>query len=633
LEDIHHILETYWGYTSFRSLQEEIINSVLDGKDTLALLPTGGGKSITFQVPALAQDGICLVVSPLIALMKDQVEGLKKKNILAAAIYSGMSRRQIEQTLKNIAYGPYKFLYVSPERLETSLFLEYLPAMNVNLLAIDEAHCISQWGYDFRPSYLRIAQLREHLPDTPVLALTASATPAVQKDICEKLLFLNSTILRQSFERKNISYSVFKSEAKQNKLVDILKKVPGTAIVYCRSRRRTLEITQLLQMHGLSAQYYHAGLQQEERNKRQQDWIDNKTKVMVCTNAFGMGIDKPDVRVVVHIDLTDCLESCYQEAGRAGRDGLKSYTVLLYDGKDLDDLQLLPDKRYPSFSEIKLVYNALVNYLQIPVYTGEDVSFNFNYDGFVQNFGLNAYTTLYALKALEQDGWLDFNEQSFVPSALVFTCNKETLYEFQKAHPEFEPLLTCLLRTYEGIFDYPAFIKERLIAQLLRKEEQEVKEALQKIMAFRIIRYTAQNESPQIIFRKNRVQADELTMNLQQHQKRKEIFAERIKKMIDYVGTVHCRSHFINTYFGDATAKDCGVCDNCLQKKQTALTSEELKQIHQQIKELTIHRSLSLSDLMEQLKPISKEKARSAISFLQAEQKLSIDDKGLISLY
>jgi ATP-dependent DNA helicase RecQ len=431
MQEIQSILKTYWGFSEFRPLQKEIIDSVLEGKDTLALLPTGGGKSICFQVPALAQDGVCLVISPLIALMKDQVENLKKKGILAAAIYSGMSRGLMIQTLKNIAYGPYKFLYISPERIETSLFQEYLPAFNVNLIAIDEAHCISQWGYDFRPSYLRIASLREYLPDVPVLALTASATEEVQKDICEKLGFKEQIIFRPSFHRKNLSYSVFPVDVKMKKLLEILTKVPGSALVYCKSRKRTVETASLLQMHGLSAQAYHAGLSQEERNKRQQEWVEGKNSAMVCTNAFGMGIDKPDVRTVVHIDVPDCLENYYQEAGRAGRDGKKSYAVLLYSGNDLEDLKNLHTKRFPSFDQIKEVYGAVCNYLQVAINTGEDNSYPFYFEAFIKNFKLDSHTALYSLKTLEQDGWLDFNEKNFSPSTIVFTTNKEQLYQFQ----------------------------------------------------------------------------------------------------------------------------------------------------------------------------------------------------------
>ncbi|MGZ5287589.1 MAG: RecQ family ATP-dependent DNA helicase, partial [Flavisolibacter sp.] len=377
-------MKKYWGHDAFRPMQEDIIRSVLSGVDTLAILPTGGGKSVCFQVPALAMDGICIVVSPLIALMKDQVDNLKKRDIPALLIHSGMTKADVKRSLENARHNYFKFLYVSPERLETSLFREYLPAMQVNLLAIDEAHCISQWGYDFRPSYIKIAALREELPGVPVLALTASATADVQKDICEKLKFTSENIFRQSFERKNLSYSVFRTTSKMNRMVEIISKVPGTAIVYCKSRRRTTEIMQLLQMHGLAASNYHAGLLQEERSQRQKDWIENKVRVMVCTNAFGMGIDKPDVRLVVHADMPDCLENYYQEAGRAGRDGKKSYAVLLYDDKDLESLNEQHAIRFPGIERIREVYNALVNYLQIPSYTGEYTSFEFQYDVFVR---------------------------------------------------------------------------------------------------------------------------------------------------------------------------------------------------------------------------------------------------------
>ncbi|HEY0041376.1 MAG TPA: ATP-dependent DNA helicase RecQ, partial [Flavisolibacter sp.] len=428
--DIQSILERYWGYNAFRPQQEDIIQSVLTGKDTLALLPTGGGKSICYQVPALAQEGICIVVSPLIALMKDQVENLKKRGIGALVIYSGMQRKDIIRTLENARQDYFKFLYVSPERLETSLFKEYLPALDVNLIAVDEAHCVSQWGYDFRPSYLKISALRDELPNIPLLAVTASATEAVQKDICDKLHFKQPAIFRQSFERENVSYSVFQVYAKATKLVDILKKVQGSSIVYCKSRKRTSEVAYLLQMHGLSASYYHAGLSQDERSKRQTDWIDNKTRIIVCTNAFGMGIDKPDVRTVIHIDAPDCLENYYQEAGRCGRDGKKAYAVLLYDGKDVEELENLHVNRYPPFETIKQVYDALGNFLQIPVHNGQDKSYNFRFEDFVRNFKLNTHQALYALQAMESDGWIEYNEKNFTPSTLGFTTSKEGLYAF-----------------------------------------------------------------------------------------------------------------------------------------------------------------------------------------------------------
>jgi ATP-dependent DNA helicase RecQ len=643
MSEVLSILEQYWGYKAFRPLQEEIIQSILAGKDTLAVLPTGGGKSLCFQVPAMASEGICLVISPLIALMKDQVENLKKRNIPALLIHSGMQRADVVQTLQNAKHNYFKFLYVSPERLETSLFKEYLPSIDVSLIAVDEAHCISQWGYDFRPSYLRIAELRNELTGVPVLALTASATEEVQKDICEKLakpVIVHAKpnvndgwqVYRQSFERKNLAYSVFKVDSKIAKLVDILKKVQGTSIIYCKSRKRTGEIANLLQMHGIAASHYHAGLKSEERSKRQLDWINNKTRVIVCTNAFGMGIDKPDVRTVIHMDTPDCLENYYQEAGRAGRDGKKAFPVLLYDTRDIEELALLHLVRYPTLEQIRSIYHALGNYLQIAVNTGQDKSFTFHFDTFIRNFKLNSNTALYSLKALESDGWLDFNEKNFAPATLVFTTSKKGLYEFQKSHPEHEELLTSLLRTYEGIFDFPGFISELLIAKLLKKDEAELKKQLKTITSFGIIQYIPQNTEPQIIFRKNRVAAEDLSFNLMLYYKRRDIFIERANQMIAYTQTAACRSKTISIYFGEEAAKDCGVCDNCLKKKKSNLSPVELGSIAALILEHLSAHSLTTEELFHKLNGIQKEKAWRVIDFLQAEKKITINEKGLLQL-
>lgn len=628
MSEIRNILKHYWGYEEFRPLQEDIIRSVMDGKDTLALLPTGGGKSLCFQVPAMAQEGICLVVSPLIALMKDQVENLKKKGIHAQAIYSGMSRPDVIRTLKNAAYEHHKFLYVSPERLETSLFKEYLPSMNVTLIAVDEAHCISQWGYDFRPSYLRIAALREELPGVPVLALTASATAEVQDDICEKLAFSSKSIFRQSFERKNLSYSVFRTDAQAPRITEILQKTSGTAIIYCKSRRQTGELAKLLKMQGISAESYHAGLSTEERTARQKDWVNNTTRVMVCTNAFGMGIDKPDVRVVIHAGIPDCLENYYQEAGRAGRDGKKSYAVLLYNEKDVTELNELHTRRFPTFEQIREVYSAMVNFLKIPSYTGEYNSYTFRLDTFVRNFRLDASLTLYALKALESDGWIDFNEKSFTPPTIVFTTSKALLYDFEKSHPQYEPLLTTLLRTYEGIFDFPAFISEIFIAKLMRREEEEIKKGLKEVHSFGIIRYSPQNDEPQIIFRKHRVPIEDFRMDLRLYNKRKETFIKRVETMIEYTEHSSCRGLFINRYFGDPSTESCGICDNCLRRKAGSLTTPEFEQLSQRITTLLSGRSLHISQLLKDLGSVNKEKAWQVIDFLQSEKKLTVSEEG-----
>jgi len=629
----HEILKQHWGFDSFRPLQEDIINSILSHNDTLAIMPTGGGKSLCYQLPALAKEGLCLVISPLIALMKDQVENLRKKNITAFAIYSGMSRKEVINTLKTATESNCKFLYVSPERLETNLFKEYLPAIDINLVAVDEAHCISQWGYDFRPPYLRIAALREELAGIPVLALTASATPEVQADICDKLGFKEKKIFRQSFARPNLSYSVFKVDSKINKIVEILTKVPGTGIVYCKSRKRTKEISELLRLQNISSDFYHAGLSADERTRKQEDWIKNKLRVIVCTNAFGMGIDKPDVRTVVHADVPDCLENYYQEAGRAGRDGKKSYAVLLYDDSDLTELNELPAIRFPSLETIREIYNNAANYLQIPSGSGDGEYFDFDITDFVKKFRSNSHAAVYSLKALEQDGWLSFNEQVFVPSTIYFTTNKNYLYQFENDHPESEPLIKTLLRTYDGIFDFPAIISETVIANLLKKDKEEIKKDLLQLQHYAIIQYSPQKDSPQLIFLKNRVKTEDLFINLSKYEERKKRYIARVDKMIRYTAeTKECRSKITANYFGDMKIEDCGICDNCLRKKETALTQEEFKKIHFRIIEIMNKESISAKELLFQLTGVKKEKAWKVLDSLQAENKIAIDHEGLIRL-
>lgn len=581
----------------------------------------------------MAKEGLCLVVSPLIALMKDQVEALRRKGITAFAIYSGMSRKEVINTLKVATDSNCKFLYVSPERLETSLFKEYLPALDINLIAVDEAHCISQWGYDFRPPYLRIAALREELPGIPILALTASATPLVQQDICDKLEFTQPGIFRQSFERPNLSYSLFETDAKINKIIDILQKVPGSSIIYCKSRKRTKAISDLLNMQDIQADYYHAGLPQEERSKKQEAWIRNHTRVIVCTNAFGMGIDKPDVRTVIHADVPDCLENYYQEAGRAGRDGKKAYAVLLYDNKELDELQLLPDVRFPSLETIRTVYQAIVNYLQLPTGSGEGVYYDFDLTDFASKFKLDAWTTTYVIKALEQDGWLAFNEQVFLPSKVQFVTNKQWLYEFEESSPVLEPLITTLLRTYEGIFDIPVSIHEKTLAFLLRKEQEEIVKQLRILDANAVIDYLPQKDSPQLYFLRRRVKAEDLVIDMVDYKKRKQQYKERIAAIIRYIREKkQCRSQYIAVYFGDNTTRDCGICDNCLNRQEQPLTAEEFKQIHQRIVDIIGAHSITADELLYQLNGIKKEKAWQVINFLQAEQKISVNEKGLIKL-
>ena len=640
-----HILKSYWGYDTFRPLQEEIINSVLEKKDTLALMPTGGGKSFCYQVPAMCLDGLCLVISPLIALMKDQVENLRKKGITAFAIYSGMSRKEVMNTLKVAGNSNCKFLYVSPERLETNLFKEFLPSLDINLIAVDEAHCISQWGYDFRPPYLRIAALREELPGIPVLALTATATPDVQLDICEKLTSPPTPlqrrgeqvpqwkIFRQSFERPNLSFSVFKVVSRANKILEIISNVPGSGIVYCKSRKRTKEISDLLRLQNISSDYYHAGLPQEIRSKKQEAWIKNEIRIIVCTNAFGMGIDKPDVRVVVHADMPDCMENYYQEAGRGGRDLKKSYAVLLYDDSDITELEAMPDIRFPSLENIRNVYQSVCNYLQIPSGGNEAVYYDFDIGDFIKKFKLNIQTVVYSLKALEQEGWLGFNEQVFLPSIVQFNTNKNELYEFENSNPTFEPLIKSLLRAYEGIFDFPTSISEMLLANLNKTNIDIIKQQLQQLNQSGLIEYRPQKDSPQLFLLKNRVKAEDLVIDMAAFKKRKEKYSNRIKTIIQYAHeTVFCRSRLFGAYFGDIEIKKCGVCDNCLQQKTLVINKEDFKHISDIIFSSLSNQPLPAKDLMLYLGGVKKEKAWKVIDLLHSENKIEVDASGWVRL-
>ncbi len=630
---IQETLKQYWGYDAFRPMQADIINAVLNGDDVLALLPTGGGKSICFQVPAMAQNGICLVISPLIALIKDQVQNLQKKGIPALAVYSGMSFSDVRKTFQNAAYGNYKFLYVSPERLETSLFLEFLPSMNVSLIAVDEAHCISQWGYDFRPPYLRIAKLKEHLPGVSFLALTASATKLVQDDICEKLAFKpGHKRFQQSFERPNLSYSAFNTASRQNKLLEILKNVKGTAIVYCKSRKHTKEIADLLKMNAISADFYHAGLGNDERNSKQENWISNQTRVIVCTNAFGMGIDKPNVRVVVHFGVPDCLENYYQEAGRAGRDGKRSYAVLLYNERELDELQEQPALRYPDREEIKKVYTGLMNALQIPAGSGEGNSYDFDLVSFCNNFKINLLTATHAIKALEQEGLLLFSASLFNSSTVVFRCNKTLLEEFEQQHKAAEPIVKGLLRSYEGIFDFPAAVNEIQLAKFIGVTTEAVIKQLARLQQLGIIEYVRQKEGPQITLLQNRMYSDSFVIDLENYNTRKRLFEERIKAMVAFTqNKTDCRSKIIAAYFNDHSLKHCGICDNCIELKNTPVSLSDFEQIARHIITSIDSKKITIQELTEQSKHFKKDRLWTVINYLLSENKINITPKGLLT--
>jgi ATP-dependent DNA helicase RecQ len=592
--------------------------------------PTGGGKSICFQVPALMVDGICLVISPLIALMKDQVENLKRRNIPALSIHSGMSYYEVKQTLQQAAYGEHKFLYLSPERLQTRLFREFLPALDINLIAVDEAHCISQWGYDFRPPYLKIAELRDELPGVPVIAVTASATLKVQEDIGEKLRFKDAAIFRQSFERANLSYSAFSVDSKINKTIEVLQNVPGSGVVYCRNRRQTQNVAQLLRLQNIPADHYHAGLTQEERSRKQEDWINDKLRVVVCTNAFGMGIDKPGVRSVIHYDLPDCLENYYQEAGRAGRDGKRSYAVAVYQQQDVDELRSMPDLKFPPIAEIKKVYQSIADYLNIPVGTGEGNYYDFDLLEFSRNFKYDVHLVMNVLKALEHEGHLAFNENIFLPSQVNFVTPKELLEDFENGHPDLEPITKCLLRTYEGIYDNRVSVNERLLARLISTPVEKVKEQLNQLQAFGIIEYLPQKETPQVYFLLNRASAQYLSFDNAAYLSRKKQYEGRLQAMTGYLETKQCRGQYISAYFGEETPGECGVCDNCLNKKAVELSEDEFRKIEEKIYQHVAKDGIDVKQLLPLMKDVRKEKVWVVLNFLQSERKLLVNEKGCL---
>ena len=628
------VLNKYWGHTAFRPGQLAIIEAVLAGKDALAILPTGGGKSICYQVPALQLSGICLVISPLIALMRDQVENLRNKQITAFALYSGMSRKEVINTLQVASSSNCKFLYVSPERIESDLFQEYLPGLNIQLIAVDEAHCISQWGYDFRPPYLRIAQLRAQLPDVPIMALTASATPVVQQDIIDKLQLVNPAWIKQSFARPNLSYSAFEVEIAIPKISNILQQVKGSSIIYCRTRKRTQEIASLLKAQGIEASFYHAGLEAQVRQERQAAWKNNQTTVMVCTNAFGMGIDKPDVRTVIHVGLPDCLENYYQEAGRAGRDGKKSYAVLLFTAGDKNELFASIAERFPSLESIREVYQAIANYLQLPVGSGEGQYFDFDWSAFIHRFKLPAPLVLHALKILGQEGWVEYNDAVFIPPRIQFVAPRVLLESLEQADPDLDRLSKTLLRTYSGIYDQPVNISEKQIASLLKCPLEEIQTQLQDLQNRGILTCYPQKEEPQLFFPVPRIRAEELVINQGNLQSRKKQYEERLRAMLDYAANSSaCRSQLLASYFGDLSSKPCGTCDNCLRQKKHSLTSIEFEEIKTELMQRLQKGPLPYTELMAVLKHKKEVHLMEVLDFLQAEEIIQLKKDGTVVLY
>ena len=621
------ILKQYWGYDSFRDLQEEIITSIGEGKDTLGLMPTGGGKSITFQVPALAQSGLCIVITPLIALMKDQVQNLRKRGIKALAIYSGMTRQEIVTALENCIFGDYKFLYISPERLDTEIFRIKLRSMKVSMITVDESHCISQWGYDFRPAYLKIAEIRELLPGVPVLALTATATPEVVKDIQSRLNFREENVFRMSFERKNLAYIVRKTDNKTGELLHILKRIDGSAIIYVRNRRRTKEITELLMQEGITADFYHAGLDNAVKDLRQKRWQNGEIRVMVATNAFGMGIDKPDVRIVLHIDLPDSPEAYFQEAGRAGRDGLKAYAVILYAKSDKMTLHKRVADTFPEKEYILQVYEHLQYYYQMAMGDGFQCIREFNLEEFCRKFKYFPVPVDSALKILTQAGYLEYTDEQDNASRILFTIRRDELYKLREMGTEAETLIQTILRSYTGVFTDYAFISEDTLAIRTGLTRQQIYNILVTLTKRRIVDYIPHKKTPYIIYTRERLELRYLHIPASVYEERKARYEARIKAMEEYVTSESvCRSRMLLRYFGEKNEHNCKQCDVCLNRHETdCLPEDSFREMRKQILELLARKSLPPAGIANAIEAEREDISR-VIQYLLEEGELKMQD-------
>ena len=618
------ILKQYWGYDRFRGIQEDIIDSISKNKDTLGLMPTGGGKSITFQVPALAKEGMCLVITPLIALMKDQVQNLKKRGIKALAIYSGMSRQDIIITLENCIFGNYKFLYISPERLDTEIFRTKLRKMHISMITVDESHCISQWGYDFRPAYLKIAEIRELLPDVPVLALTATATPEVVKDIQARLHFRHKNVFRMSFERNNLAYIVRKTENKTAELLHILRSMPGSAIVYVRNRRRTKEITELLTNEGITADFYHAGLDNAVKDLRQKRWQSGEVRVMVATNAFGMGIDKPDVRIVIHMDLPDSIEAYFQEAGRAGRDGQKAYAVILYAKSDKTTLHKRIPDTFPEKEYIRDVYEHLQYYYQMAMGDGLDCVREFNIEDFCRKFKYFPVPVDSALRILTQAGYLEYTAEQDSTSRILFTIRRDELYRLREMGEDMDRLIQAVLRSYTGVFTDYTYINEDSLAIRTGLTRRQIYEMLVHLAKLRIVSYIPHKKTPYIIYTRERVEAQRIHISPEVYEHRKARYETRINAMLDYVtNDTVCRSRMLLDYFGERNEHNCGQCDTCisLRSKPGASEQPDRETLCAKVCEILSRESLTPAGLLKQL-PMDKELLTEILHRLSDEGKI-----------
>lgn len=620
MTDYRKILKQYWGYDNFRGIQEDIIRSIGEGRDTLGLMPTGGGKSITFQVPALAQEGLCLVITPLIALMKDQVRNLRERGIKATAIYSGMTREEIVIALENCIFGNYKFLYVSPERLDTEIFQIKLRSMHVSLITVDESHCISQWGYDFRPAYLKIADIRQLLPGVPVIALTATATPEVVSDIQQRLQFRQENVFRMSFERKNLAYVVRHTEDKESELLHILQRVDGSGIVYTRNRKKTKEISLFLNRNHITATFYHAGLNDETKDSRQKAWLKGEFRVMVATNAFGMGIDKPDVRVVIHADVPDSPEAYFQEAGRAGRDGMKAYAVLLFCARDKITLKQRVSDTFPEKSYIRKIYEDINFYYQMAMGDGRGCTFAFNIDEFCRNFKHFPVQTDSALKILTRAGYLEYTDEQDNASRIMFTITKEELYRIREQSEDTEKLLRILLRSYTGLFTDYAYISEDNLSTRSGLSKQQIYETLLSLSRQHILHYIPAKKTPYIIYTRERQETERVYLSKEVYEDRKESYVQRINAMIEYAESENrCRSRMLLRYFGEKNEHNCGQCDVCLQQHQSGLKSGEFEAISQQLQALLKENPLSLQEIKDRMQ-VPENHLMKVVSYLVSEE-------------
>jgi len=624
------ILKQYWGYTSFRSIQLEIIESVYSGNDTLALMPTGGGKSITFQIPALAMEGMSLVISPLIALMKDQVENLRKRGINAIAIYSGMTSHEIDVALDNCIYGNIKFLYVSPERLTTVIFRERLRKMKVCMVAIDEAHCISQWGYDFRPSYLKIVELRDVLPNIPFLAVTATATPEVVNDIQEKLHFQNGKVFRMSFVRDNLVYLVRNVEDKEKYLFKIIENIYGSGIVYVRNRNKTKEIALMLQRAGHAADFYHAGLTMEMRNAKQNDWQTGKTRIIVATNAFGMGIDKPDVRFVVHIDLPDSPEAYFQEAGRAGRDQKLSYAVLLYNESDSLKVEQRLEANFPPTNEIKRVYQALGSYLNIAYGAGKGEVYDFNLIDFCTTYKLNMVVAYNSLKILEQEGYIELTDELDNPSRIMFLVNKQELYRYQVAHADMDKFIKILLRMLPGVFSQYVRIDEQFLSKISGLPIDRIYDNLKTLSRQKILNYIPKKRTPLVVFLRERLDDKNLRIEPERYQMLRKRYLDRMNAMLEYAQSQSkCRSQFLSEYFGETDSFRCGKCDVCTARNELDMSKYEFDNILDKVKAL-LQKSPLTPEILIDSTGFNPDRVAKVIRYLQDTGKISLNSQGLL---